>query len=1772
MSSRRRGPGQVLRDTSQPPTVGRGRITTRKDRRRSESGDTLLEILMALVVLGMASVALIIAFGTSISASADHRQLSASGVALDSISQEVISDIQATPSLFTCPYVYQNFYNATFGSTGFAVPTGFTATFAASNPIQYEVASSNTFATACAAGQPLLVTISVTDTTSHQTFTNSFVVDSPLDTVTGSQTTGIYGAASQLKFTTQPAGGSTGQQLATQPKVTVEDSIGNTVLDDLSPVLLNLVQSSVNNYAPVTNGAELTGCSGIETQGVITFSGCTVSASGTYAISATDGDFSGTVYSSDFTVSASTDYLVFHQEPVAGASGAALTTQPVVYAETGSGTLDQYWTGTITLSASGGSLTNCSAITVTHGVGTFTSCDFAGAYYYNAISGVYLATPYTLTATASNSVATSPATSTTIQVTGAGSASQLVFSTQPTGAASATLPAVFATEPVVTVEDSFGNSVTSSNAPVTLTISHGSLGGCSANPVSASGGSASFSNCGGTAYGNGLTLTAASSGLSSTTSASFNVTNVASQLIFTTQPVAGVSGTALQTQPVVTVEDVNGSTVTASSTAITLTSVNSSGTAAGLLQLCTNLTPYEGVVSVQTCNFAGIVGTGYYLLATQGTLTATSGVFSPTAAGTATKLVFSTQPIAGLAGSTFTTQPVVDVEDSGGNVTNSSATITLSVSGGGVLASCANLTAVQGVVEVTSCTFGGLDTAPYTLTATASGLSSATSTSFTPAGPGPVSSSVSSVVASPSIVLDNGTASSTITVTLKDVYTNVISGNSVMLSQGGANSAIAVNPVVSGPLGVANFSVTDTHQEVVTYTADDATQSTVLATQPQVSFATQLAPPTNVTLSYGAAAGTIGVTFSAPTNAPGGQLYTAEACTDASMTQNCVGPEPITSGAQITGLAYTQGSAGTPYYVTITASASTGYLLSLSADVGPQNATSQVNPPTNVVVTPSSSTSGALNVTFSASTGTAPSSYSSLACTDAAMSQNCLGPTTIASGGGQITGLTSGTGYYVVITANPPTGYVRASSSPVVGPVASTIQLAAPTNVVLSYGTTAGSIGVTFNGSSNPASGQQYSAYACTDAGMTQNCVGPEPIALGGGQITGLAYTLGSAGTPYYVTITANASTGYLAGTSTPVGTQRAMSQVSVPTITSVTPSTTTAGALSVAFTTTGSGVTSYTAAGCTSSGSGCGTAQTITSGGQITGLTQGSKYYVTVTAVVTAGSGYLSNSYSSSTSTMATVQLATPVITSVTPSTTTSGALVVNFNASTNAPTGQIYTAAGCTSSGSGCGTAQTITSGGQITGLTPGTKYYVQLIATASPSPGYLASAAANTTTSVSATSLDTAPSAVTLSYGTTAGSIGVAFTDAGAGIASYTAEACTQTNLGGTCYGPVAITSGGQISGLPFVTGSLSDTYYVTVATVPQSAYLASSTQAGPQAATSQVMAPTGVTVSPSTTTANAVVVTFTNASGSGLSGTYTGEICTALGSSCSAGSSQTVTATGTTFIGLTSGTPYYAQVTANSTAGYVSASANGGPSVPSVQIGAIAAPTLGYGSTAGSLSVTFNTPSSTAMSQAYTAYACTNNTMTANCVGPVSIVSGGQMGSLTPGTAYFVTVTASSSPGYLASTSAVSASRAATNQTAGPASVTVTSGTSTTSGSLIVTFPPSTTPGVITYGAVACTGVGSGCTSSVAISSGGQITGLTTGTPYYVTVTANAPSSAYVSGSTTTGSTTVATEQLLSTTIAVTSGIKYLKRLTHGDFDQTRERAERNVHCRRLYEQR
>jgi Fibronectin type III domain len=590
---------------------------------------------------------------------------------------------------------------------------------------------------------------------------------------------------------------------------------------------------------------------------------------------------------------------------------------------------------------------------------------------------------------------------------------------------------------------------------------------------------------------------------------------------------------------------------------------------------------------------------------------------------------------------------------------------------------------------------------------------------------------------------------------------------------------------------------------------------------------TQLVAPTGVTLSYGTTAGSIGVAFTASVGAPGGQTYTATVCTTSAMGCGVTYPV-VASGTQITGLAYTVGNPGTPYYVTVTANASANYLAATTAYAGPQNATSQLSAPT-VIVSSSTTTAGQISVALTAPSGQAPTSYTGQVCTSPG--GVCSASQSFSTGTTAISSLTAGQSYTVNITANAPAGFLL--SSAIGGPAMATVQIGtiSPT---ATFGTTAGSLTVTFSTPSSAATSQTYTAEACTGASLSGTCFTVNGF-TSGSQITGLAYTQGSAGTQYYVTVTANASPGYLAS-STQVGPQADTSQVDSPTITSITSGTsTTGGSLTVNFTNSlGSGVSSYTAAACTTSGGSCGTAVAITTGGQLTGLTPGTAYFVQVTAVASAGSGYVSSAANSSSSTVATKQLNSPTINSVTSgSSTTSGSLTVNFTAPNNGPgSGQTYTAEACTGTNlSGtCSSVQAITSGGMVTGLTPGTAYYVTVNAVAST--GYLASTATTAGTTVATEQLDTPTITIFAGGGTGQKTVTVTFNGSAnaAGGTTYTLLACqTNTMTGGTCLTQTNYTSGTQ-----FTVSATNSNYWVTIQAVGPTGYISSlaSNVSGPQ----------------------------------------------------------------------------------------------------------------------------------------------------------------------------------------------------------------------------------------------------------------------------------------------------------------------------------------------------
>jgi hypothetical protein len=268
------------------------------------------------------------------------------------------------------------------------------------------------------------------------------------------------------------------------------------------------------------------------------------------------------------------------------------------------------------------------------GSGTTNSSGVA-TYTLNPIT--YAAGSYTIGASfADNGTYEAASGSNTLTVAAYGTATQLVFTTQPgNGTAGGNL----STQPVVTIEDAEGNTVASASNSITLAIGTNAGGGTltvAANPLAASSGAATFSGVAINKTGTGYTLTAAATGLTTATSSTFNVTAAtASQLVFTTQPSGGQGGLAWASfgQPVVTVEDTYGNTVTTSSASVTL--AISTNPSSGTLTCTANpKTASSGVATFAGCQINN-TGNGYVLQASASGLTSVYSnpfqITSPTA-------------------------------------------------------------------------------------------------------------------------------------------------------------------------------------------------------------------------------------------------------------------------------------------------------------------------------------------------------------------------------------------------------------------------------------------------------------------------------------------------------------------------------------------------------------------------------------------------------------------------------------------------------------------------------------------------------------------------------------------------------------------------------------------------------------------------------------------------------------------------------------------------------------------------------------------------------------------------------------------------------------------------------------------------------------------------------------------------------------------------------------------------------------------------------------
>lgn len=604
-----------------------------------------------------------------------------------------------------------------------------------------------------------------------------------LDAVTSPAFRVRTGKPQAVVFVTQPSNATAGVGINPAVSVRVVDSRGNTVTDSNANVTMALAGGA--------SGAALSGTSTVvAVNGVATFANLSVDKVGQgYTLVASSDALTGATSNPFNVLVGAPKGLVFNVQPSNAVAGAAMTPAPAVSV----------------VDAFGNTVTN-STLLVSLALGTNPGAGtLSGTVKVNAVAGVATfpglsinksGTGYTLVATITGLPS---ATSAAFNVS-AGAATTLTFVTNPPTSVPAGAPISPAVQ--VAVSDANGNPVTGSSANITLSLSANpggsTLGGTLT--VASVNGVATFADITLNKMGSSYRFQAAATGLTSTTSSLFNVVSGApAQLAITTQPPASVSAGATFTTAV-TVRDVFGNTVT-NATQVSLAIGNNP--VGGTLGGTTTVSTSGGVATFSNLTL-NKPGTGYTLVASSGTLASATSTSITVAAGPASQLAFTTQPTDTAAGATISPAVQVSVRDAGGNlVTGSTASITVALGnnpGGGSLGGTLTVTASGGVATFStlSLTKAG---ANYTLSASATGLTGATSSAFsvTPGAPTRLAFTVQ-----PSRAFTGKALNPAVQVALQDTY-----GNAASTTQANVTVALGNNPggaTLSGTFTVATSS------------------------------------------------------------------------------------------------------------------------------------------------------------------------------------------------------------------------------------------------------------------------------------------------------------------------------------------------------------------------------------------------------------------------------------------------------------------------------------------------------------------------------------------------------------------------------------------------------------------------------------------------------------------------------------------------------------------------------------------------------------------------------------------------------------------------------------------------------------------------------------------------------------------------------------------------------------------------------------------------------
>ncbi len=523
---------------------------------RSERGDTLIEVLLALGILGIAGVALLAGFATAITSSGEHRNFASLDSSTRLAANTAIADVQQqAANAGTDPFNCSNSFTPSF-------PT-LTGSFTVSAQVGYWNGTGFQ-QSPCVSYAPQQYTLTVSATSAGHSYSTvvTTVIYDPGTPPSPSNVT----APTQLVWIQAPKTGVAGISVSPQPAVAIEDANNNIVTGAFTAVSL-----TVSGPGTLSNT-----CFGAPTYGIVQFSGCSLSKAGSYTVQGVASGLTSTQVASVSVTAAPAAKLAFTSTALTSTASSSAGSSVTVTEEDALGNpTTAAATVTLATTSSGPSIfstTKNGAALLAPPTVTIPAGQSSVTFFY----GDQVAGSPTLTASAPGL-----APDTQVETINPGSPSKLAITSSPFTApntGTATTPFTIA------LEDSFNNlTSTTSTTTVNLassnttgTFSAIATGSPTATSVKIAANSQSVKAYYGDTKSGSVTITVSGTSLTSASQVE-QVVAAPTKLVFTTGPVSGNAGAAASLGPITVQEQTATSVPTTVGETVDLTS-NANGT------------------------------------------------------------------------------------------------------------------------------------------------------------------------------------------------------------------------------------------------------------------------------------------------------------------------------------------------------------------------------------------------------------------------------------------------------------------------------------------------------------------------------------------------------------------------------------------------------------------------------------------------------------------------------------------------------------------------------------------------------------------------------------------------------------------------------------------------------------------------------------------------------------------------------------------------------------------------------------------------------------------------------------------------------------------------------------------------------------------------------------------------------------------------------------------------------------------------------------------